>query len=222
MTVSVTPAPARKARSTTAGAGGGGLDEAWLLVQAPPRKQSHATRAAACCFAIGVRPRVVRFYSLLLLALVLLLVLAASVTTDDGGAEPPTTVPRSSQGTGIGGVRGVHQQGAGGCDMSSGRWVYDGAAYPVYRESACRFMSDQAACEKFGRTDRRYQRWRWQPHGCDLPRYVSVSVAVSCPKVGIRPFLWGYGQRGTMYGWDRCSENLREKRCFQIVLSNQS
>jgi len=203
MTVSVTPAPARKARSTTAGAGGGGLDEAWLLVQAPARKQSHATRAAECCFAIGVRPRVVRFYSLLLLALVLLLVLAASVTTDGSAAEPPTTVPRSSQGTGIGGVRGVHQQGAGGCDMSSGRWVYDGAGYPVYRESACRFMSDQAACEKFGRTDRRYQLWRWQPHGCDLPRYVSVSVAVSCPKVGIRPFLWAKGhyvRLGQMFG----------------------
>lgn len=57
------------------------------------------------------------------------------------------------------------------CDMSSGRWVYDEEAYPLYEESACRFMSDNFACGKYGRTDLRYQRWRWQPHGCDLPRF---------------------------------------------------
>ncbi|PAN44324.1 hypothetical protein PAHAL_9G034500 [Panicum hallii] len=172
MTVSV--AQGRKARSTAAGAGCGGLEEAWLLVQAPATKQHHA-RAAVWGVTVGVGLRG-RFYSLVLLVLVLLLVLTASVTTVDdngeGGAKPQaatTTVPRS-HGTGDG-AGGVHHHAAGECDMSSGRWVYDGAAYPVYRESACRFMSDQTACEKFGRTDRRYQRWRWQPHGCDLPRF---------------------------------------------------
>ncbi|KAL6893823.1 hypothetical protein ACP4OV_007921 [Aristida adscensionis] len=59
----------------------------------------------------------------------------------------------------------------GECNMSSGRWVYDEAAYPLYKESACKFMSDQSACQKFGRTDLRYQHWKWQPHGCDLPRF---------------------------------------------------
>ncbi|XBH73942.1 hypothetical protein VPH35_100979 [Triticum aestivum] len=47
------------------------------------------------------------------------------------------------------------------CDMSSGRW-----------ESACPFMSENLSCGKYGRTDLRYPHWRWQPHGCDLPRYV--------------------------------------------------
>jgi hypothetical protein len=56
--------------------------------------------------------------------------------------------------------------------MSSGRWVYDDVAYPLYKESACKFMSDQSACGRFGRTDLKYQHWRWQPHGCDLPRYL--------------------------------------------------
>ncbi|KAI4986020.1 hypothetical protein ZWY2020_018650 [Hordeum vulgare] len=55
--------------------------------------------------------------------------------------------------------------------MSSGRWVYDEEAYPLYKESACRFMSENLACGKYGRTDLRYQHWRWQPHGCDLPRF---------------------------------------------------
>ncbi|XBH95939.1 hypothetical protein VPH35_086424 [Triticum aestivum] len=55
--------------------------------------------------------------------------------------------------------------------MSSGRWVYDEEAYALYKESACRFMSENLACGRYGRTDLRYQHWRWQPHGCDLPRY---------------------------------------------------
>lgn len=32
-------------------------------------------------------------------------------------------------------------------------------------------MSDQLACQKFGREDLSYQKWRWQPHHCDLPRF---------------------------------------------------
>lgn len=79
---------------------------------------------------------------------------------DDGGRQVPGEQPAE-------------------CDMSSGRWVYDDKAYPLYKESACKFMSDQAACQKFGRTDLRYQHWRWQPHGCDLPRYDVVYVSVS-------------------------------------------
>ncbi|XP_037433230.1 protein trichome birefringence-like 34 [Triticum dicoccoides] len=73
---------------------------------------------------------------------------------------PPITVA-------AGGGRGVDE-----CDMSSGRWVYDEEAYALYKESACRFMSENLACGRYGRTDLRYQHWRWQPHGCDLPRYV--------------------------------------------------
>ncbi|KAI4967491.1 hypothetical protein ZWY2020_025833 [Hordeum vulgare] len=74
-------------------------------------------------------------------------------------AEPPTVAA-------AGGGPGVDE-----CDMSSGRWVYDEEAYPLYKESACRFMSENLACGKYGRTDLRYQHWRWQPHGCDLPRF---------------------------------------------------
>ncbi|TVU44417.1 hypothetical protein EJB05_03858, partial [Eragrostis curvula] len=95
------------------------------------------------------------------------------VTTKKGkGAElrAPMTVRPASNDTG---GRNDHQAE---CDMSSGRWVYDDKAYPLYKESACKFMSDQAACQKFGRTDLRYQHWRWQPHGCDLPRFDAVKL----------------------------------------------
>lgn len=57
------------------------------------------------------------------------------------------------------------------CDYFSGKWVFDNKTYPLYKEKECSFMSDQLACEKFGRKDLSYQYWRWQPHHCDLLRY---------------------------------------------------
>ncbi|KAH9736739.1 protein trichome birefringence-like 34 [Citrus sinensis] len=57
------------------------------------------------------------------------------------------------------------------CNLFSGKWVFDNKSYPLYKEKECTFMSDQLACEKFGRKDLNYQFWRWQPHHCDLPRF---------------------------------------------------
>ncbi|KAM6574135.1 hypothetical protein CsatA_022462 [Cannabis sativa] len=57
------------------------------------------------------------------------------------------------------------------CDLFSGKWVRDNESYPLYNEKKCSFMSDQLACEKFGRKDLSFQNWRWQPHHCDIPRF---------------------------------------------------
>ncbi|CAM8970759.1 unnamed protein product [Rhodiola kirilowii] len=57
------------------------------------------------------------------------------------------------------------------CDLFSGKWVYDNGSYPLYDEAKCPYMSDQLACHKHGRMDLDYQRWRWQPHGCELNRW---------------------------------------------------
>ena len=56
------------------------------------------------------------------------------------------------------------------CNLFSGKWVFDNKSYPLYKEKECTYMSDQLACEKFGRKDFGYRDWRWQPHHCDLPR----------------------------------------------------
>lgn len=64
------------------------------------------------------------------------------------------------------------------CDLFSGKWVFDNKSYPLYKEKECSFMLDDYACEKFGRKDLRYQNWRWQPHQCDLPRSLSLSLLV--------------------------------------------
>ncbi|XP_009407323.2 protein trichome birefringence-like 34 [Musa acuminata AAA Group] len=57
------------------------------------------------------------------------------------------------------------------CDLFSGRWVYDYSTQPLYSGVGCSYMNDEVACEKFGRKDLEHQRWRWQPHGCRVPRF---------------------------------------------------
>ena len=68
------------------------------------------------------------------------------------------------------------------CDMFSGRWVFDNKSYPLYGEKQCTFMSDQLACEKFGRQDLSFRNWRWQPHHCDIPRsaykYIYIYIVI--------------------------------------------
>ncbi|XP_009796067.1 protein trichome birefringence-like 35 [Nicotiana sylvestris] len=54
------------------------------------------------------------------------------------------------------------------CDYTSGKWVFDNTSHPLYNESDCPYMSDQVACQKYGRPDLDYQYWRWQPHNCNL------------------------------------------------------
>ncbi|KAG0457691.1 hypothetical protein HPP92_022848 [Vanilla planifolia] len=62
------------------------------------------------------------------------------------------------------------------CDLFNGRWVYESSTRPLYSERSCRFMSDQSACEKFGRKNLKYQGWRWQPHGCNLPSFNATNL----------------------------------------------
>ncbi|KAG4975265.1 hypothetical protein JHK87_032086 [Glycine soja] len=57
------------------------------------------------------------------------------------------------------------------CDVFNGRWVRDELTRPLYKESECPYIQPQLTCEEHGRPDKEYQRWRWQPHGCDLPTF---------------------------------------------------
>ncbi|XP_022017084.1 protein trichome birefringence-like 34 isoform X2 [Helianthus annuus] len=58
-----------------------------------------------------------------------------------------------------------------GCDLFSGKWVYDNESYPLYKEAQCPYLPGEFSCGQYGRTDFKYQQWRWQPNGCNLPRF---------------------------------------------------
>ncbi|OAY39020.1 protein trichome birefringence-like 36 [Manihot esculenta] len=55
------------------------------------------------------------------------------------------------------------------CDLNSGKWVYD-QSYPLY-DSTCPYLSTAVTCRKNGRPDSDYEKWRWKPHGCSIPRF---------------------------------------------------
>ncbi|XP_074573067.1 xylan O-acetyltransferase 1-like [Curcuma longa] len=57
------------------------------------------------------------------------------------------------------------------CDLARGEWVFDDVEYPLYREEDCQDLSRQMSCLQNGRREAAYQKWRWQPAGCSLPKF---------------------------------------------------
>ncbi|KHN19212.1 hypothetical protein glysoja_041564 [Glycine soja] len=62
-----------------------------------------------------------------------------------------------------------------GCDLTKGYWVFD-ESYPLYSKVSCPFIDEGFDCEGNGRLNRSYTKWRWQPKGCDLPRFNATKM----------------------------------------------
>ncbi|KAG6554758.1 hypothetical protein Mapa_003777 [Marchantia paleacea] len=58
----------------------------------------------------------------------------------------------------------------GKCEYSVGKWVYD-ESYPLYAPDSCPFVDGGFRCVENGRPSAEFQKYRWQPSGCDLPRF---------------------------------------------------
>ncbi|KAL8168155.1 hypothetical protein V2J09_009654 [Rumex salicifolius] len=57
------------------------------------------------------------------------------------------------------------------CDYSNGKWVWDdNPHWQTYTED-CQFLDPGFRCHRNGRSDQSFRKWRWQPYGCDLPRF---------------------------------------------------
>uniref|UniRef100_A0A1J3HM96 Protein trichome birefringence-like 37 n=1 Tax=Noccaea caerulescens TaxID=107243 RepID=A0A1J3HM96_NOCCA len=74
----------------------------------------------------------------------------------------------AAAGGGIAVMNGRKQ--ASGCNLFQGRWVFD-ASYPLYDTSTCPFIDGQFDCLKFGRPDKQFLKYSWQPDSCTVPRF---------------------------------------------------
>ncbi|GKU91547.1 hypothetical protein SLEP1_g5409 [Rubroshorea leprosula] len=63
----------------------------------------------------------------------------------------------------------TRRDSTGSCDLSDGKWVFD-QTYPLY-DSNCPYLSSAVTCQRNGRPDSDYEKWRWKPNGCSLARF---------------------------------------------------
>ncbi|XP_030953871.1 protein trichome birefringence-like [Quercus lobata] len=56
-----------------------------------------------------------------------------------------------------------------GCDVFDGEWVRDDT-YPIYVPGSCPHIDEPFDCFLNGKPDNMYEKYRWQPKGCSIPR----------------------------------------------------
>lgn len=55
------------------------------------------------------------------------------------------------------------------CDLFDGNWIKDDS-YPLYKAGSCSLIDEQFNCILNGRPDKDYQKMKWKPRGCTIPR----------------------------------------------------
>ncbi|KAL9685542.1 hypothetical protein QQ045_022993 [Rhodiola kirilowii] len=96
-------------------------------------------------------------------------VLITPVLQQSGHSSPPVQPPSPSQPP-------SYTEEEEECNLFEGRWVFYNDSIALYDAKECAYMSEQLACEKYGRKELSYQKWRWQPHHCNLPRFNATSI----------------------------------------------
>ncbi|XAR51574.1 hypothetical protein NMG60_11006238 [Bertholletia excelsa] len=75
-----------------------------------------------------------------------------------------TSFARSSHSSSRSGVANLGTK----CHLFAGEWVPNPAA-PYYTNTTCWAIHEHQNCMKHGRPDSGFLKWRWKPHGCELP-----------------------------------------------------
>jgi hypothetical protein len=50
---------------------------------------------------------------------------------------------------------------------------------PMYDTAGCPFVEPEFDCQKYGRPDKQYLKYRWRPASCELPRYYYCTLTSS-------------------------------------------
>ncbi|KFK25082.1 hypothetical protein AALP_AA8G063700 [Arabis alpina] len=55
------------------------------------------------------------------------------------------------------------------CEFFDGEWIMDDS-YPLYKPGSCKIIDEQFNCISNGRPDKDFQKLKWKPKKCSLPR----------------------------------------------------
>ncbi|CAN6178859.1 unnamed protein product [Urochloa humidicola] len=94
---------------------------------------------------------------------------AQAITTKSGNNSKGNVSTTNQDGVSSGNKKVDWFEQAASCDMFHGHWVRDDS-YPLYPEGSCPHIDEPFDCYLNGRRDLAYQKLRWQPSGCSIPR----------------------------------------------------
>ncbi|KAF9664780.1 hypothetical protein SADUNF_Sadunf16G0053500 [Salix dunnii] len=92
---------------------------------------------------------------------------ASTFTASPSNKQSNVTKQSNETNSGVGVKHGIDD--LVNCNFFDGKWVKDDS-YPLYKPGSCSLIDEQFNCILNGRPDRDYQKYKWKPKGCTLPR----------------------------------------------------